>query len=325
MSKVICLRPEKDFTDVGVIVPKSMEVLYLSPDDKNLKEALKEADALVVPAVGKPIDSSLLENSKCKFIQVTGAGVDRLNRAAIEKLGIAVANVAGGSNDTIAQYCVGAAIALLRAMPLSSQTMHHKNYNEIRSQLLKERRRDITGLKVGILGFGNIGKAVAKAFDFFGAKVCFFDPLISNNYAGEDFHAIRLPFDQLLKDADILSVHVPLMPETMNLLDSHSLASMKDDAVLINPSRGGILDEAAMAELLLKNKFQGLAIDVYQQEPPDSSNPLLLLPDECKQRIIFTPHIAGISSQSWASLFNLAWQNVERVIVTKNDPENRVY
>jgi phosphoglycerate dehydrogenase-like enzyme len=324
-NKIICLRPEEDFTNVGVNVPESLRVLYLSPDDPILNIEIKDASALVIPAVGKPIDSKLFIDSSCKFIQVTGAGVDRLNRPELEEQGISVANVQGGSNESIAQYCVGAAISLLRGMPYCNEELSNGNYDQARKMILGERRKEITGLNVGIVGFGNIGKSVARAFNFFGANVYFHDPMIQSDYIDEDFSAKSQSLDELLPLVDILSIHVPLIDETRNLFSRDKLGIMKDDAIILNASRGGVLDEKEILDMMAKGKFQGLAIDVYEKEPPEDDNPFLVISKEVKDRIIMTPHIAGISYQAWAGLFQSSWDNVVRVVIDKQLPKNKVY
>lgn len=115
MPDVLCLRPEADFTRVDAPAPSSLRVCYRAPDDAALPQLIREADALIIPAVGTKLAPALFEASRLKLVQVTGAGVDRLDRDALVRLGIPVANVAGGSNDAVAEYAVTAASLLLRA------------------------------------------------------------------------------------------------------------------------------------------------------------------------------------------------------------------
>jgi phosphoglycerate dehydrogenase-like enzyme len=118
---------------------------------------------------------------------------------------------------------------------------------------------------------------------------------------------------------------LPLLPATQGLIGSRELAQTKPGAILIQASRGGIVDEAALAEALQAGHLGGVAVDVYSTEPPSPDNPLLALQGEAARRLILTPHIAGVTRQSAAFLFRSAWQNIERVLIAKEPPLNRVY
>ena len=120
-------------------------------------------------------------------------------------------------------------------------------------------------------------------------------------------------------------MHVPLLPATQNLIGDRELARMKPGAVLIQASRGGIVDEAALAAHLASGHLGGAAVDVYSTEPPAADNPLLKLAGEAARRLLLTPHIAGVTRQASAFLFRSAWQNVERVLIQNQPPLNRVY
>ena len=122
-----------------------------------------------------------------------------------------------------------------------------------------------------------------------------------------------------------MTLHVPLLPATRHMIGRAELAAMKAGAVLIQASRGGVVDEAALAEALEAGHLGGAAVDVYSTEPPAADNPLLTLSGEAAGRALLTPHIAGVTRQSAAFLFRSAWQNVERVLIRREPPLNRVY
>ncbi len=180
----------------------------------------------------------------------------------------------------------------------------------------------IEGLEVGLIGLGTIGRAVAQAFARMGAKVCFFDPATSD---AKGIDARPLSLDELLSTSDVVSLHVPLLPATQNLIGERELKRMKPGAVLIQASRGGIVDEAALAASLSSAHLGGAAVDVYSTEPPSADNPLLKLTGEAASRLLLTPHIAGVTRQASAFLFRSAWENVERLLMHNQPPQNRVY
>lgn len=322
---VICLRPEADFRRVDALPPKSLTVTYRAPDDPQLPELMKRADALVIPAVGPRLPAALFEGAEIKLVQVTGAGVDRLDEAALKKLGIPVCNVPGGSNSAVAEYAVTAASVLLRRLAWADAEIKAGNYDAFRRRMLADNLAGIEGLTVGVVGLGVIGLAVAQAFRRAGANIVYFDPAPRDPGAAAAIRARPSSLDDLLATADVVTLHVPLLPSTRGLIGEAQLSRMKPGAILVNAARGGIVDEAALAAHLASGHLGGAAVDVYSTEPPGPDNPLLRLEGETARRLLLTPHIAGVTRQSAAFLFRAAWENVERVLVRGEPPANRVY
>jgi phosphoglycerate dehydrogenase-like enzyme len=325
-ANVLCLRPEADFARLGVLPPSSLTVTYLKPDDPSLGQRMKVAQALVIPAVGPKLSASLFEGSALRLIQVTGAGLDRLDQTALMRLGIPVANVTG--NDAVAEYAVTAATLLLRRLAWTDAEIKGGNYVAFRARLIADNLPGLGGITVGIIGFGVIGRTVAAAFHRAGSRICYHDPAPSNQAATEAAAALgakALPLDELLQTADVVSLHVPLLPSTTGLIGARELALMKPGAVLIQVARGGVVDEAALAKHLRAGGPGGAAVDVYSTEPPTSDNPLLRLTGEAAQKLLLTPHIAGVTRQASTFLFRSAWENVERVLLRNEPPLSRAY
>jgi phosphoglycerate dehydrogenase-like enzyme len=320
---VLCLRPEADFARAGVTPPGGVTVAYRRPDDIELAALVKASRALLIPAVGGKLPGSLFEGGQVKLVQVTGAGVDRLDEAAMKKLGIAVANVPGGSNSAVAEYAVGCAILLLRRLAWSDMEIRDGNYVSFRGRMVADNLSGLHGLTAGVVGLGTVGLAVAEAFHRFGCHIVYHDA--TPREAAAKIGARPLPLDELLKTADILTLHVPLLPQTRSMIGARQLNLMKPGAVLIQASRGGVVDEAALAAHLNSGRLGGAGVDVYGVEPPDTDNPLFALQGEAARRVLFTPHVAGVTRQSSASLFREAWANVERVLLRGEAPLNRVY
>lgn len=324
MPDVLCLRPKADFTRIGVNPPKSLSITYMAPDDPGMPSALKATDALVIPAVGPKLPLALFEDSRIRLVQVTGAGVDRVDVDGLRDLGIPVANVPGGSNDAIAEYAVSCALSLLRRFPQSTAAIRAGDYAAFRSRLLADNVEGLEGLLVGIVGMGVIGSAVAGRFRQSGARIAYYDPAPGVPAAARELEAEALGLEDLLARSDVVSLHVPLLPSTQDLVDADALARMKPGAVLIQASRGGIVNEAALAAALEAGSLGGAAVDVYSSEPPAADNPLLTLSEAAAQRAILTPHIAGITRQSWANLFGSAWANVVRVLLEEKAPRHGI-
>jgi phosphoglycerate dehydrogenase-like enzyme len=322
---VLCLRPEADFRRAGVEVNARLQVAYRGPSDADVPQLLASTDALVIPAVGPKLPPALFERVALKLVQVTGAGVDRVDAAAMKRLGIPVANVPGGSNAAVAEYAVASASFLLRRFGWSDAEIRRGQYAQARARLVAENVRGLDGLLVGVVGMGTIGRAVAAAFAKAGCRIAYHDASPVDPSSVGIAGARALPLEELLRASDVVTLHVPLLDATRNLIGERELELMPQGAILVQASRGGVVDEAALAATLASGHLGGAAIDVYAEEPPREGHPLLALAGEAAARILFTPHIAGVTRQSTALLFRSAWENVERVLLRSEAPLHRVF
>jgi phosphoglycerate dehydrogenase-like enzyme len=321
---VLCLRPRIDFERADALPAAELTVAYHALNDAEVIPLMKQVRALVIPAVGPKLNPEIFGNTSVKLVQVTGAGVDRLDVPLLKGMGIAVANVPGGSNGAMAEYAVTAASILLRRFAWADAEIRAGNYQGFRARLVSENLSGLDGMLVGVIGLGTIGLAVAQAFHRAGCRICCYDPAPRDAAAARALNAESLSLDELLKASDVVTLHVPLLPATRGLITACELQKMKPGAILIQASRGGIVDEAAVAQALSSGHLGGVAIDVYETEPPSLDNVLLSLSGEAARRVLFTPHIAGVTRQSAEYLFRSAWRNVENVIFKNELPQNRV-
>jgi phosphoglycerate dehydrogenase-like enzyme len=323
--EVVCLRPEADFARVDAMPPPSLAVRYCGPGDEAVPAYLKTARAMVIPAVGPKLPGALFENTALKLVQVTGAGVDRVDPAVVKRHDIPVANIPGGSNSAIGEYVMTTASVLLRRLAYADAEIKAGRYTEWRARMLTLNLGGLEDALIGIVGLGVIGLAVARQAQRSGCRVCYYDPGSPNAAAAAELRAKPVGLDELLSSADVVTLHVPLLPATTGLIGAREFARMKPGAVLIQASRGGIVDEAALAAALQAGNLAGAAVDVYSSEPPGPDNPLFALTGEVRNRVLFTPHIGGVTRQASTFLFRTAWQNVERVLVEGREPLYRVY
>src|SRR4051794_21621535 len=154
MSNVLCLRPEADFARVDALPPAALSVTYRASDDADVPVLMQVARSLVIPAVGPKLPAALFEGTSLKLVQVTGAGLDRLDKAAMTRLRIPVANVPGGSNSAVAEYAVSCASVLLRRFGWADAEIKSGNYTAFRARLLSDNLAGLDGLLVGIVGLG---------------------------------------------------------------------------------------------------------------------------------------------------------------------------
>ena len=323
-TDVVCLRPKDDFLRLGITPPETLAIRYMSPDDSELPHYLAAARALVIPAVGPSLPAALFDASRIELVQVTGAGIDRLDANALQAMGIAIANVPGGSSAAIAEYAVSSALMLLRRTFWADGELRNGDYVEARRRMLEENLAGLEGLTVGVVGLGIIGMRVAETFHSMGSKITYHDPAPRDAKLASQLDAVALPLADLLDSADIVTLHVPLLPSTESMIGERELGQMQAGAILINAARGGVVDEAALVRYLANGHLAGAAVDVFSSEPPAQDNALLKAENELGRRLLLTPHIAGVTRQSWAYLFRSAWNNVERFLLHKELPVNRV-
>ena len=295
---VLCLRPLADFERVGATPPASLQVAYRGPADADVPELMKQARAMIIPAVGSKLPASLFQNgSTVRFVQITGAGLDRLDAEALKQEGIAVSNVPGGSNSALAEYSLTTASVLLRRFAWADNEIRKGNYAAFRARMAADNLRGIDGLLVGIVGFGTIGRAVAEAFRGRNARICYYDPMPANPETAKALDAQALSLEELLKASDVVSLHLPLLPATRGIIGARELAAMKPGAILVNTARGSVMDEVALEKALAEGRLGGAGLDVLEHEPPRIPHPLLEF-----DNVVVTCHYASCSFEAYADL-----------------------
>ena len=319
---ILCLRPRIDFERANALPAAELTVAYHEPNDSEVIPLMKQVRALVIPAVGPKLNPEIFANTTVKLLQVTGAGFDRLDLPLLKSMGIAAANVPGGSNSAIAEYAVTMASTLLRRFLWADAEIRAGHYEAFRGRAVADNLSGLDGMLVGVIGLGTIGLAVAQAFHRAGCRICYYDPAPRDAVAARAMNAESSSLEELLKLADVVTIHVPLLPETRGLISARELQKMKVGSILIQTSRGGVVDEAALAQALSSGHLGGAAIDVYEMEPPSPANVLLSLSGDAARRVLFTPHIAGVTRQAAEYLFRFAWRNVERFILKNELPQN---
>lgn len=228
-------------------------------------------------------DSLLGRLPDLKIVAVHGAGVDPVDIPACTKRGIKVTNAPGANANAVAELVFGLMLSLLRGIPSASRSaMSEKAWDTARVT-----GGELQGRSLGLVGFGQIGKRVAKIAQAFGMRVLASDPAVSEAMMQAE-GVTPLPLEMLLKNSDIISLHAPAIPATYQMINAETLGQMKPNALLINCARGALVDEASLAAALHAGQIAGAALDVLDGEPPDPSSPLYSAPN-----LLITPHMAG--------------------------------
>jgi (S)-sulfolactate dehydrogenase len=251
---------------------------------------LKVVDALIVRNRTQVNGEILAAAPKLKVVGRLGVGLDNIDLPACRARNVEVIPATGANALAVAEYVIGTAMMLLRGVYFSTAAVAAGQWP--RGPL--SNGREIGGKTLGIIGFGGIGQLTAQLALGLGMRVVATDPMISAaSPIWKETCVTCLTLDQLLAECDVVSLHVPLVPETRNLINAARLAMMKADAVLINSARGSIIDEAALAAALKSKQLGGAALDVYDAEPLKAGSPLADCPN-----LILTPHVAGVTTES---------------------------
>jgi len=241
------------------------------------------------------IDHLALEAAdRLKVIARYGVGVDNVDLEAARAVGIRVTNTPGANSVSVAELTVGLILSLARRLPEAAAATRAGGWPRLAGLSLE-------GKTVGLLGLGAVGRQVARRLAGFDCHLMAYDPVADERFARES-NVILAPQKEVTAQADFLSLHLPLLPETRALVNASFLAGMKKGAYLINTSRGELVDDTALAEAIRNGGLSGTALDVFSKEPPDPENPLLHLP-----QVLVTPHCAShtdgaMNAMGWMAL-----------------------
>jgi len=287
------LLPDVDGLEVILVPPP--------PAPDAVRAAVADADLVLADKKHKHrLDrAALAEMSRCRLIQQPAVGFDAIDHRAAAELGIPVANAAGYNRDAVADWVVMAILNLLRDGARADRAMHAGEW-----PYAGMRGRELGALTVGIVGLGNVGNAVATRLRAFGARVVFTD-VVPRSLPG----AAALPLADLLAEADVVTLHVPLDHDTRHLVGEAELDRMRPGAILINASRGPVVDEAALVRALEGGHLGGAGLDVFEVEPLAADSRLRAL-----DNVFLSPHAGALTEESEARLLETCGANLRRVV-----------
>lgn len=307
MGKVYITR---HIPEVGIEMLKDAghEVVVSEKDEALTKEELKEElkkdeyDA-VLSLLTDEIDAEVYDAApKAKIFANYAVGYNNIDVEEAQKRGILVTNTPGVLTETVAEYTFSLILSLLHRIPEADKFTRTGKYEGWAPELLLG--NNISGKTIGILGAGRIGQEVVRHAHYFGASVIYND-LKRNEVLEKEVGAVfKKEIDDVFKEADIISVHVPLLESTHHLVSKERLELMKESAYLINTSRGPVVDERALVEALRTNKIRGAALDVFENEPRLTPGLVEL------SNVIITPHIASATERTRGEMAEIAAQNI---------------
>ena len=316
---IVALNPLPEAFIRSLIIPYSseldreVEIISLKDlsDWNKVEEVLLKADIILGDhTLNLKIDEKMVKVMKnVKLIQQPSTGYDNIDIEACKRYGIPVANIGGANATSVAEYTIMVSLALLRRLIYAHEKTRSGEW--IQWELMNLGTYDLSGKTWGIIGLGRIGKEVAKRIKSFDVRVLYYDKIRSSNEVERELKIEYRELPRLLRESDVVSIHVPLTPETRHMISEKELRMMRPGAILINPSRGEIVDEEALAKALREGWLGGAAVDVYSVEPPSKDHPLLKLENV---NLILTPHIAGATSDSRARIIDVSIKNIIKVL-----------
>jgi len=255
--------------------------------DPRFDAELETAAGLIVRSA-TIVDASMLERApRLRVVGRAGVGVDNIDVAAASERGVAVMNAPGGNTVSAAELTMALLLAVARRVSEADRSIREGKWERARFQGV-----ELRGRTLGVIGAGRIGGVVAERCRAFGMKVIVYDPYLSL----DRIHDLRSPIvelEDLLRTADVITLHVPLTDETRGLIGEAELEKMRKGAFLINVSRGGVIDETALAQALIAGQIGGAGLDVYETEPLPADSPLLSAPN-----LVLTPHLGASTKEA---------------------------
>jgi (S)-sulfolactate dehydrogenase len=278
----------------------------LVDDRAGLLQLLRDTRALIVRNRTR-VDAELLAAAPAlRVVGRLGVGLDNIETAACAARGIAVIPAIGANADSVAEYVLLAAGLLLRQAFAAGEEVADGQWPRAKYS----EGRELAGKLLGLVGFGSVGQRTAAKARAFGLRLAAYDPLLAADApVWRELSTLRLGLDDLVAESDIVSLHLPLVEATRNLFDRGRLGRMKRGSILVNTARGGIVDEAALAELLRFGRIGGAAVDVFAQEPLPARSPLAGAPN-----VLLTPHVAGVTIESNKRVSTMVAQKVLEVL-----------
>jgi len=288
------------------IMPEGFEFFLVPSTDEYDK--LQDADYIVFRTL-EIREGTIKKLRRTKFIQRWGAGYDIIDIKAAGEQNIPVAIMSGINSTPVAEMTILLTLAVLRNM----MQLHN---GILKGQWPKnefmQRSYVINGKRAGIVGMGNIGMKVAALFGAFGAEVRYFDVIRRTAELEAKMGVRYVSFEELLKTSDIVSLHVPLENKTKHIMNKETIALMKPTAVLINTSRGNVIDEAELYDALSKNRLLGAGLDVFENEPVLKDSPLRSLTN-----VVMSPHVGGNTVDNSDNMARRAIENIVKVSLSQ--------
>mgnify|MGYP006421321863 CR=1 FL=1 len=278
--------------------------------EEDLIKGIPEWDAILVTSREQVTEKVIAAGSRLKIVAKFGVGVENIDIPAATKVGIPVTNCPGSNAIAVAEAALALIFACVRGIPGYMGKLREGAWREVLVDTF-----ELTGSTFGIVGIGNVGRELARLLRGFDGRILACDPYLDPDKIRAR-GAEPADLDTLTRESDVISLHCSLTPETTHMFGTDRFRMMKSHSVLVNCSRGPVIDEKALVGALREQVIAGAGLDVFEGEPPDKNNPLFTLPNA-----IVTPHLAGSTHLAHERIFHMATDSIIRVLKgEKPDP-----
>lgn len=283
-------------------------IKYETTNPRETLQRVQDCDVVVTNKV--VLSKEVIEKSNFKLICITATGTNNVDLEAASKANVEVKNVTDYSTSSVAQLTITLVLELIQKISYYKEYVESLQWSK--SNLFTHIDKpffELKNKKWGIIGLGNIGKEVAKIATAFGSEVNYYST--SGKNLNTDYNNVSL--EKLLTTSDVITIHSPLNDATYNLLNKTNLNMLKEDAILVNVGRGGIINESDLSEKIDSDKSLYCGLDVVEKEPIEENNPLLKIKN--KDRLILTPHVAWASIEARTTLMNKVFDNIKSFVL----------
>ena len=307
-------RVAKYLPDLPIVNQVETVVVGRGTPDEEIIAQIGDADFIVADAVS-PVSAKLMDAfPSLKLVHSEGVAYNAIDVAAARERSITVCNNAGVNAGAVAEQAVLLMLACLRHVVEGDAAVRSGGQIRMKERLMVEGIRELGDCTVGLVGMGAIATETAKRLQAFGCDLVYWNRTRRSAEREIELGVRYLPLDELARTCDIVSIHVPVTPETENMVDAAFLASMKDDAILINTARGEIVDQVALAHALEDGVIDGAGLDTLSPEPVPVDHPLAQLSGDAANRLVMSPHIGGVTEGMFRRAWTTAWTNIAHVV-----------
>lgn len=308
--------PERYQVYLPEFVPLDRLSLTFCPLGSTNRERLAlcpDAEVFLADAVST-VDGDLIRRMpKLKMIHSEGVAFNGIDLSAARERGVFVCNNQGCNAGAVAEQAIFLMLSLLRRGIPGDRAVREGRQIQMKEQAMVEGIAELGDCKIGLIGFGHIAKATAQRLVPFGCELFYDSAHRKDPETEKAFSVTYLPLGELLAACDIVSLHAAVTPQTRGMVNAAFLSQMKSGSYLINTARGELVDHSAVKEALLSGKLSGAGFDTLSPEPVPADHPLVQLPPELEDRIVFSPHLGGITASSFRRAHRHMWENVVRV------------
>ncbi|MEE3420802.1 MAG: NAD(P)-dependent oxidoreductase [Lachnospiraceae bacterium] len=303
------------YTDASVLEKYEIAYVPIGSSDEKILENGADADFILVDAISTVSRNVIEKMPNLKMIHSEGVAFNKIDTDAAKDHGVYVCNCKGMNASAVAEQAILLMLGLLRGVATGDAAVRSGNQIKVKENyMLTGSLRELRDCTVGLVGFGDIARETALLAKAFGAKIVYNCRTPKSAEVEETYGANYMDLDSLLRESDIVSLHVPVTPATAGMVNEEFLSKMKEGSYLINTSRGELVEADALLSAIRSGHIAGAGLDTVTGEPITVDNPMLQAEDEVEKKILYSCHVGGITASSFARGYAMFWSDLDKVV-----------